>query len=126
VSDETRLPYAEHEATGVGCQLRVTLDRRFDLAALRGLRRTLADAGSVARLELDFAAVRWLDAAALRLLAADLAGLEAGGTHVVARRLPETTAGRLRRHPLRRFDTAIDELFTDPDRDRPGFAPSDR
>ena len=121
-----RLPHAEREATGAGCELRVFLDHRFDLAALRGLRRTVSDAGDVTRLELDFAGVRWLDAAALRLLAADLRRLETSGTHVVARRLPEAVAGRLERHPLGRFTGTADDLFTDPDRDRPGFVPSDR
>ncbi len=115
-------------------ELRVALDERFDIAALRGLRRTLADAGDVSRLQLDFAAVRWLDAAALRLLADDLVGIEARGTAVVVRRLRPGISGRLQIHPLRRYtkgnatDPTItdDELFTDPDRDRPGFVPSDR
>lgn len=124
--DDLRLPYSEHEADVAGCELRITLDHSFDLAALRGLRRTVAEAGDVARLELDFAGVRWLDAAALRLLAADLGEMEARGTHVVARRLPDATADRLYRHPLRRFTCTMDELFTDPDRDRTGFLPSDR
>ncbi|MGD8494820.1 MAG: hypothetical protein PVF05_01415 [Gemmatimonadales bacterium] len=124
--DDLRLPYAEHEADVAGCELRIALDHSFDLAALRGFRRTVAEAGDVARLELDFAGVRWLDAAALRLLTADLGDLETRGTHVVARRLPDATAERLHRHPLRRFTCTVDELFTDPDRDRTGFLPSDR
>lgn len=86
----------------------------------------LADAGDVARLDLDFACVRWLDAAAIRLLADDLNGIEARGARVTVRRLPDGLAGQLSHHPLRRFRSEDDELFTDPDRDYPGFLPSDR
>lgn len=115
-------------------ELRVAFDERFDIAALRALRRTLADAGDVNQLQLDFAAVRWLDAAALHLLADDLVGIEARGASVVVRRLRPGISGRLQVHPLRRFTVgnatdatiADDELFTDPDRDLPGFVPSDR
>ena len=111
---------------GPSCELRVTLDRRFDLPALRGLRRAIADSGDLSRLELDFSPIRWLDAAALRLLADDLTGIEARGTHVVVRRLPAEMARRLARHPLRRFTGSGDDIFLDPDRERPGFLPSDR
>lgn len=134
-----RVPRADRDA-GAPCELKVSLDDRFDIAALRGLRRTVVDAGQVSHLQLDFAAVRWLDAGALHLLADDLVGLEARGTSVVVRRLPPGISGRLLHHPLRRFaigtvddepigddePIADDELFTDPDRDRPGFVPSDR
>ena len=130
---ERRPPAGQVEAGAPG-ELRVSLDDRFDIAALRGLRRILVDAGDVSRLQLDFDAVRWLDAAALHLLADDLVGIEARGTSVIVRRLPPGISGRLLRHPLRRFaigyvvddPVSDDELFTDPDRDRPGFVPSDR
>ncbi|MFW6089545.1 MAG: hypothetical protein ACODAB_07320, partial [Gemmatimonadota bacterium] len=105
----------------------------FDVPALRALRRTLADAGDVGHLQIDFVSVRWLDAAALQLLADDLIGIEARGACVVIRRLPPGVAGRLVHHPLHRFATERepsadidDSLFTDPDRDLPGFVPSDR
>jgi hypothetical protein len=137
MNDDESSEDARHEEAS--CELRVSLDHRFDIAALRRLRRTLADAGNVSHLQLDFASVRWLDAAALHLLADDLAGIEARGTSVVVQRL-DGVAGRLLRHPLRRFavrgdvgarrigDARLtdDELFTDPDRDLPGFVPSGR
>ncbi|MFW6084594.1 MAG: STAS domain-containing protein, partial [Gemmatimonadota bacterium] len=82
------MPRTESGTFGVACELRVILDRRFDLPALRGFRRTVSDAGNLSLLELDFSAICYLDAAALRLLADDLAGIEARGAHVVVRRLP--------------------------------------
>ena len=129
-----RMRPAGHLNADAPCEIRVSLDDRFDIAALRGLRRILVEAGDVSHLQLDFDAVRWLDAAALHLLADDLVGIEARGTSVTIRRLPPGISGRLLRHPLRRFaigyvgDDPVndDELFTDPDRDRPGFVPSDR
>lgn len=139
IQHEVRRPMAErtspagHLDADAPCEIRVSLDERFDIAALRGLRRILVEAGDVSHLQLDFDAVRWLDAGALHLLADDLVGIEARGTSVTIRRLPPGISGRLVRHPLRRFaigygDDPVtdDELFTDPDRDRPGFVPSDR
>jgi len=123
---DRRIPWAEGATSGASCELRVVLDHRLDMAALRGLRKVIADAGHVTRLDLDFARVRRLDAAALRLLADDLAGMEARGVRVGVRRLAEGLAERLARHPLRRFTSDYDELFTDPDRDHPGFLASDR
>lgn len=138
---EVRLPRASHSSADTSCELRISLDDRFDIAALRGLRRILADAGDVSHLRLDFAAVRLLDAAALHLLVDDLVGIEARGTSVTVVRLPRGVAERLLHHPLRRYAVgtdaepgrtarevwlADDELFTDPDRDLPGFVPSDR
>lgn len=138
---EVRLPRASHSEAGASCELRISLDDRFDIAALRGLRRILAEAGDVRHLRLDFAAVRLLDAAALHLLADDLVGIEARGTSVTVGRLPPGVAERLTHHPLRRYAAELeaeaarpadegrladDELFTDPDRDLPGFVPSDR
>ena len=139
--NEVRLPTASHSAADTSCELRISLDDRFDIAALRGLRRILADAGDVSHLRLDFAAVRLLDGAALHLLVDDLVGIEARGTSVTVGALPPGIAERLLHHPLRRFSArsepgagesddevrlAEDELFTDPDRDLPGFVPSDR
>lgn len=138
---EVRLPRASRSQADTSCELRISLDDRFDIAALRGLRRILADAGDVSHLRLDFAAVRLLDAAALHLLADDLVGIEARGASVTVGRLPPEVAERLLHHPLRRYTVgtdaeagrtaremrlADDELFTDPDRDLPGFVPSDR
>lgn len=138
---EVRFPEASHSEAGASCELRICLDDRFDIAALRGLRRIVADAGYVSHLRLDFAAVRLLDAAALHLLVDDLVGIEARGTAVTVGRLPPGVAERLLHHPLRRYSVGMDaetgrsadevrladdELFTDPDRDLPGFVPSDR
>ncbi|MGI9037233.1 MAG: STAS domain-containing protein [Gemmatimonadota bacterium] len=106
--------------------IRVRLDERLDLPALRGLRRLLADAGPMGRVELDFTAVEAMDPAALRLLQSDLESLRAAGTVVVVRRLRERVAGRLARHPLRDFMANEEDLFTDPDRDGPPFRPSER
>lgn len=121
-----RMPWTDHATSGASGVLRVALDHRFDIPALRGLRKAIADAGDVTRVDLDFACVRWLDAAAVRLLADDLAGIETRGVRVTVRRLAGEMAARLPRHPLRRFTSESDELFTDPDRDHPGFLPSDR
>lgn len=137
---EVRLPRASRSEADAWCELRISLDDRFDIAALRGLRRILADAGDVSHLRLDFAAVQLLDAAALQLLVDDLVGIEARGTSVTVGRLPPGVAERLLHHPLQRYTVgtsaeagrsaevrlADDELFTDPDRDLPGFVPSDR
>lgn len=138
---EMRLPRASHAEADASCELRISLDDRFDIAALRGLRRILADAGEVGHLRLDFSAVRLLDAAALHLLVDDLVGIEARGTSVTVGPLPPGVAERLLHHPLRRYTVGLDakagrpsdevrladdELFTDPDRDLPGFVPSDR
>lgn len=137
---EVRLPRVSRPEADTSCELRISLDDRFDIAALRGLRRILADAGDVLHLRLDFAAVKSLDAAALHLLVDDLVGIEARGASVTVGQLPLWVAGRLLHHPLRRYTVetdveagrsaevrlADDELFTDPDRDRPGFVPSDR
>jgi len=77
------IDYARIHDSDTSCVLRIALERRFDLAALRVLRRTLAVAGELRHL-----------------------------------------------HPLRRFsaddDFGDDALFTDPDREHVGFAPSDR
>lgn len=89
---EVRLSQASHSEADTSCELRISLDGRFDIAALRGLRRILADAGDLSHLRLDFAAVRLLDAAALYLLVDDLVGIEARGTSV--------TVGRLRYSPV--------------------------
>lgn len=138
---EVRLPRASNSLDDASCELRIALDDRFDIAALRGVRRILADAGEVRHLRLDFAAVRMLDAAALHLLVDDLVGIEARGTSVTVGRLPPGVAARLVHHPLRRYAVGMDQravdpadeawladddLFTDPDRDLPGFVPSDR
>jgi len=138
---EVRLPTARKAEGGRPCDLRISLDDRFDIAALRGLRRILADAADIDHLQLDFSAVRLLDAAALHLLVDDLVGIEARGTSVAVSALPAGIAERLLHHPLRRFSAGTDpqtdgsvdaarpdedELFTDPDRDRPGFLHSDR
>jgi len=124
------IDYARMHDSYTPCELRIALDRRFDLAALRVLRRTLAEAGELRHLHLDFASVASLDAAALRLLADDLTGIEGRGAGVVVRRLPAEIAAQLAHHPLRRFsaddDFGEDALFTDPDREQIGFAPSDR
>lgn len=106
--------------------IRVRLDERLDLPALRGLRRLLAWAGPMRRLELDFAAVETMDPAALRLLQSDLESMRATGVVVVVRRLHERVAGRLARHPLREFAGGDEDLFTDPDREGPPFRPSER
>lgn len=138
---EVRLPRATSSRDDPSCELRIALDDRFDIAALRGLRAILADAGDVRHLRLDFAGVRLLDAAALHLLVDDLVGIEARGASVTVVRLPPGVAARLVHHPLRRYAVGMDErtgetadeswladdqLFTDPDRDFPGFVPSDR
>lgn len=123
------IDYVRTDAPDASCELRISLERRFDLAALRAVRRTMADAGNLSHLHLDFGLVVWLDAAALRLLADDLAGIEASGVAVVVRRLPAGFATQLAQHPLRRFSSDWfddDTLFTDPDRERTGFLPSDR
>lgn len=96
----------------------------WDLAALLRLRELVWVQGPLAALVLDFSRVRSLDPGALLLLHAELARLAGRGTRVRFLGLKPGLRRQIRRHPIARFLTDEDELFTDPDLEACGFRPS--
>jgi len=76
--------------------------------------------------QLDLSAVRSADGAAIRLLDMELCRLAAEGCAVSLHRLPRRLQIQLHLHPILRFACEVDDLFTDPDLEWPGFRHSER
>lgn len=96
----------------------------WDLAALWHLRELVWAPGPPAALTLDFSRVRSLDPTAVLLLHMELLSLAGSRTRVRLTGLQSRLRRQLRRHPILRFFTEDDVLFTDPDLEASGFRPS--
>lgn len=113
-------PTLEREA------LRLTIGDRLDLPEALRIRDALDGTGRGDRVELDMSGTRALDGDATLLLESDLARLERSGARVALQRIPRRLHVQLHVHPILRFAREVDDLFTDPDLDWPGFRPSQR
>jgi anti-anti-sigma regulatory factor len=106
--------------------LRLSVGGRLDLPEALRIRAALLGAGRGDRVELDLSGTRALDGDAALLLESDLARLERAGARVALQRIPRRLHVQLHVHPILRFAREVDDLFTDPDLDWPGFRPSQR
>jgi hypothetical protein len=106
--------------------LRLEVGGRLDLPEALRIREALHAAGRGDRVELDMAGTRALDGDAALLLESDLARLDRSGARVALQRVPRRLHVQLHVHPILRFAREVDDLFTDPDLDWPGFRPSQR
>lgn len=112
--------------TGKGdFRIRLQFGDLLDLVEVRRFRELLGT-GRPADVQLDFSRVRSADGAAIRLLEMDLGRLDATGCPVSLHRLPRRLQVQLHLHPILRFARDVDDLFTDPDLEWPGFRPSER
>jgi anti-anti-sigma regulatory factor len=107
-------------------QVRLQLGELLDLAEVRRFRDTLTADQAPQSVQLDLSRVRSADGAAILLLEADLSRLEEAGSRVSLQRLPRRLQVQLHLHPILRFASDVDELFTDPDLEWPGFRHSER
>lgn len=106
--------------------VKLTVGTRLDLSEALRIRDSLAGAGRGDRVELDFAGTHALDGDAAVLLEADLSRLERAEARVALHRISRRLHVQLHVHPILRFACGIDDLFTDPDLDWPGFRHSER
>jgi ABC-type transporter Mla MlaB component len=105
-------------------ELRIAVAERLDLEEVRRFRRAVSVAERPDRLEIDMQGVRAADGGAVLLLESDLTRLQRAGTRVSMFRVPRRLQVQLHLHPILRFADDVDDLFTDPDLEWPGFRPS--
>jgi hypothetical protein len=106
-------------------RIRLQFGDLLDLVELRRF-RDLLGTELPTDVQLDLSRVRSADGAAIRLLEMDLGRLDAEGCTVSLHRLPRRLQVQLHLHPILRFARDVDDLFTDPDLEWPGFRPSER
>ena len=108
-----------------GARIRLQFGDLLDLVEVRRF-RDLLGADVPTDVQLDLSRVRSADGAAIRLLEMDLSRLNAAGCPVSLHRVPSRLQVQLHLHPILRFARDVDDLFTDPDLEWPGFRPSER
>jgi ABC-type transporter Mla MlaB component len=119
-------PGTQLRSTAGGEAVRLRLEGRLDIREATRLRALLSSDPAPKRVEIDMEALRAADGDAVLLLETALSRLGGRGTRVTLHRVPVRLHVLLHHHPILRFARDVDDLFTDPDLDWPGFRHSAR
>jgi hypothetical protein len=121
-----RLRHAIDDATHEG-KIQLRFEELLDLEQVRRFRDRIGRNGELpSEVQIDISSVRTADGAAIRLLEMELSRLADAGCSVTLHRVSRRLQVQLHLHPILRFADDVDDLFTDPDLEWPGFRHSER